>query len=194
MSVEECSTSFTSNSSIEESNQSPKCSPKAPSKRMPTKIVLTPEIKYSLIIEKILRQNKKSPDYLKKVQNNKDGHFTCKIVPGISILDYLSRIIKYTKIESSTLVISMIYFLKICQKNIFISEYNVHRIMLISIYIAYKYNEDCIFKNKHLALVSGISIQEMTLLEAEFLEIMNFELFVDDKTFKQYNNFFKVEE
>ena len=90
--------------------------------------------------------------------------------------------------ELSTLIISMIYIDRICKEKIFLNEYNIHRVMLIAIYIAYKYNEDCIYDNKYLALVSGISNAEMILLEQDFLELIDFKLYVNEETFKQYKN------
>ena len=62
--------------------------------------------------------------------------------------------------------------------------------MLISIYMAYTYNEDCIYDNKYLALVSGLNIKEMILLEEDFLDLIEFKLFVTDETFDQYKKYF----
>ena len=140
------------------------------------------------ILLHILAENKKSKDYYKKMSSNKDGHFTIQMKPSISLLGYLRRIIKYVKMEFSTLIISMIYIDRICKEKVFLNEYNIHRIMLIAIYIAYMYNEDCIYDNKYLALVSGISKSEMILLEQEFLELIDFQLYVSEDLFKQYKN------
>ncbi len=140
------------------------------------------------ILLHILAENKKSKDYYKKINANRDGHFTIQMRPSISLLDYLRRIIKYLRMELSTLIISMIYIDRICKEKIFLNEYNIHRVMLIAIYIAYKYNEDCIYDNKYLALVSGISNAEMILLEQDFLELIDFKLYVNEETFKQYKN------
>ena len=140
------------------------------------------------ILLHILAENKKSKDYYKKMNSNKDGHFTLQMKTSISLLGYLRRIIKYVKMEFSTLIISMIYIDRICKEKVFLNEYNIHRIMLIAIYIAYKYNEDCIYDNKYLALVSGISKSEMILLEQEFLELIDFKLYVSEDLFKQYKN------
>ena len=91
--------------------------------------------------------------------------------PGISLLDYLRRILKYVKIEYTTLIIAMIYIDRICKEKVFLNEFNIHRIMLISIYMAYTYNEDRIYDNKYLALVSGLNKSEMLLLEEDFLDL-----------------------
>ena len=149
-----------------------------------------PDIIFAKILLHILSENKKSKDYYKKINSNQDGHFTFKMKPGINLLDYLRRILKYVKIEYSTLIIAMIYIDRICKEKVFLNEYNIHRIMLISIYMAYTYNEDCIYDNKYLALVSGLNIKEMILLEEDFLDLIEFKLFVSDETFDQYKKYF----
>jgi len=141
------------------------------------------------ILLHILAENKKSKDYYKKINSTKDGHFTVLMKPSISLLDYLKRIIKYTRIEISTLIIAIIYIDRVCKEKIFLNEYNIHRVMLIAIYIAYTYNEDCTYDNKYLALVSGISKSEMVLLEQDFLELIDFKLFVSEELFIQYRNY-----
>ena len=149
-----------------------------------------PDIIFAKILLHILSENKKSKDYYKKINSNQDGHFTFKMKPGINLLDYLRRILKYVKIEYSTLIIAMIYIDRICKEKVFLNEYNIHRIMLISIYLAYTYNEDCIYDNKYLALVSGLDIKEMILLEEDFLDLIEFRLFVSNEIFEQYKKYF----
>ena len=149
-----------------------------------------PDLIFAKILLHILSENKKSKDYLKKINSNQDGHFTFKMKPGISLLDYLRRIIKYLKIEYSTLIIAMIYIDRICKEKVFLNEYNIHRIMLISIYMAYTYNEDCTYDNKYLALVSGLSKTEMVALEEDFLDLIDFKLFVTEEIFEQYKKYF----
>ena len=149
-----------------------------------------PDLTFAKILLHILSENKKSKDYYKKINSNQDGHFTFKKKPGISLLDYLTRILKYVKIEYSTLIIAMIYIDRICKEKVFLNEFNIHRVMLISIYMAYTYNEDCIYDNKYLALVSGLSKSEMLLLEEDFLDLIDFRLFVSEEIFEQYKKYF----
>ena len=149
-----------------------------------------PDLTFAKILLHILSENKKSKDYYKKINSNQDGHFTFKKKPGISLLDYLRRILKYLKIEYSTLIIAMIYIDRICKEKVFLNEFNIHRVMLISIYMAYTYNEDCIYDNKYLALISGLSKSEMLLLEEDFLDLIDFRLFVSEEIFEQYKKYF----
>ena len=62
--------------------------------------------------------------------------------------------------------------------------------MLISIYIAYTYNEDRIYDNKYLALVNGLNKSEMLSLEEDFLDLIEFKLFVSEEIFEQYKKYF----
>ena len=187
MSNQETSSTYTSTSNISSNYQSPK---NDSSKNNVISPSIQPDIIYAKILLHILSENKKSNDYFKKIESNEDGHFTYKVKPPITLFDYLRRIIKYLNLEISTLIISMIYIDRICKEKVFINEYNIHRIMLISIYIAYTYNEDCIHDNNYLALVSGISKKEMVLLENEFLELIDFRLFVSNDIFDEYKKYF----
>ena len=178
-------------STISSNYQSPKNTNSSKNKLSKVNIANNhPDLIFAKILLHILSENKKSKDYLKKINSNQDGHFTFKMKPGISLLDYLRRIIKYLKIEYSTLIIAMIYIDRICKEKVFLNEYNIHRIMLISIYIAYTYNEDCTYDNKYLALVSGLSKTEMVALEEDFLDLIDFKLFVTEEIFEQYKKYF----
>lgn len=54
--------------------------------------------------------------------------FTYKKPPSISLEAYMQRILKYTKLEYSTLILSLIYLDRICEKNnIIMTKYNIHR-------------------------------------------------------------------
>ena len=156
-----------------------------------SKIVQNPYPGYifAQILLHILSENKKSKDYYNKINFNNDGHFTFKMRPSISLFDFLQRILKYIKIEFSTLIIAMIYIDRICKEKVFLNEYNIHRIMIIAIYIAYIYNEDVIFNCDYLSLVSGMNKNEILTLEEDFLDLIEFNLFVDNDEYEQYKQF-----
>lgn len=149
-----------------------------------------PDITYAKILIHILNKNKNLNDYYERIEKANDGNFTYKVKPGISLLDYLRRIIKYTRIEFSTLILSMIYIDRICKEKVFLNEYNIHRLMFISIIMAYSYNEDRIFDNKYLCLVSGVSLKEMLALEHDFLDLIEFNLYVSNNDFEKYKQYF----
>lgn len=61
-------------------------------------------------------------------EEQKSSYFFAKKIPSISIISYLERMLKYTKMEDTTLVVMLIFIDKLCEKNNFlITENNVHR-------------------------------------------------------------------
>ena len=137
---------------------------------------------------KILYENRQLPDYYTKVRENKDFHFTIFIQPAIPLLDYLRRILNFLQLDFSTLIIAMIYIDRICQEKVFLNEFNIYRIMVIAIYIAYTYNGDKTYDNNYLSLVIGMNKNELVTLEEDFLELIEFKLFVNDSLYNKYKD------
>ena len=148
------------------------------------------QLSISLVIKQLLNENKKQKNYKSKVREQSKMIFSSSSIPKISILEYLNRIAKYTKIEDSTLILSIIYLDSIAQ-NIYITEYNIHTILLISIIIAIKMNEDLIFTNDYYAKVAGIPLKKLNKLEHEFLNMNKFTLYVDKGLFDKYEKTIK---
>ena len=115
--------------------------------------------------------------------------FTHGTIPKISIEDYLNRIQKYTELEDSTLIIALIYIDRLLEnKNFKLSIYNVHRILFTAVLLAIKYNEDEIYENNVFAEIFGVSNKELNNLENEFLDLIEFKLFITKKIFQLYYN------
>ena len=54
--------------------------------------------------------------------------FVSKKIPPISINNYLERLVKYTKMENSTLVLILVYIDRLCDINkILLNYFNVHK-------------------------------------------------------------------
>ena len=115
--------------------------------------------------------------------------FSSSNIPKISILEYLNRIVNYTKIEDSTLITSIIYLDSVTQTGIYLTDYNIHTLLLICILIAIKMNEDDIYTNEYYAEVAGISLKKLNKIEHEFLNMNKFKLFVDKDIFEQYQQY-----
>jgi len=133
-----------------------------------------------LIIE-ILEENK-----AKKVKTAKND-FNSKSPPSISIDAYIDRIVKYTKIESSTLIIGLIYLDRVSDlSQLELTYNNIHRLFFVSILMSIKYNEDDIYSNEFYAKVAGIQMVELNKIERVFIGMMNFILFVDRQLYDAY--------
>ena len=138
------------------------------------------------ILEELLIQNSKLSYYKKKIYEQSKMVFSSHKKPKISILDYINRIIKYTYVEKSSLIVSLIYLDRICQNDILLTDYNIHRLLFISIIISIKMNEDRVYANDYYAQVAGVPLKELNNIESEFLVLNNFNFFVSEEEYLKY--------
>ena len=81
----------------------------------------------------------------------------------------------------------MIYIDRLSKfSGIILTPYNIHRIIFVAILIAIKYNEDNTFTFEFYSQVAGISINELKILEFEFVCLLKFKLFVSKKDYEKY--------
>ena len=138
----------------------------------------------------ILENNKKLKNYRDILKKQSMMYFSANSIPNITIKDYLIRIQNYSGIEKSTLILSMILIDHMCKKsNIVLTIYNIHRILFSSVLISIKYNEDSYYDNTFYAQIAGIKPNELKLLEYKFLELNDFNVYVKDTEYEQYEKY-----
>ena len=116
--------------------------------------------------------------------------FAGKRDPSISIHEYYERLIKYTKLENFTLIISLIYLDRIFEMdNVVIKIINAHRLILASVFLAIKFNEDDLYDNKFYARVGRVKLEELLKIEETYLQKINYSLFVHESIFAKYESF-----
>lgn len=141
----------------------------------------------SLLISKLILELIKSNSNIK--YDPKDP-FSQRKIPEIPIDYYIERIKKYSKLDDSTLVLTLIYCDRICGlNNLLLQPYNIHRLFISCCLLAIKFNEDCFYTNEYYAKVGGIDLKEMNYLERSCIELLNFDLFIDDDLYKKYLNY-----
>jgi hypothetical protein len=138
----------------------------------------------------ILEKNKKLKNYREILKKQSLMYFSAYTIPNISIKDYLIRIQNYSLMEKSTLILSLILIDHMCKKsNIVLTPYNIHRILFSSVIISIKYNEDSYYDNNFYAQIVGIKPNELKLLEYKFLELNDFDVYVTDVEYEQYEQY-----
>jgi hypothetical protein len=121
----------------------------------------------------------------------KSDIFFLNHIPQISIEDYIKRILKYTQMNISSLILAIIYIDKMCEKNSYILCFNnIHRLILSSCLLSIKFNEDITFHNDLYARISGESVENVNKLEYELYVLLNFSLFVDYNYYEKYFEYF----
>ena len=135
----------------------------------------------------ILEGNEKLENYKEILKKQSKMVFSAKSVPNISIKDYLIRIQTYSGIETSTLILSLILIDHICRKSdLVLTYYNIHRILFCSVLIAIKYNEDSYYDNKFYSEIAGVKLKELKVIEYTFLELNDFNVYVNKAEFERY--------
>ena len=119
--------------------------------------------------------------------NNKIAPFLAIDIPSMPIKDYLLRLTYYTKINESTIIIIFIYIDRICKINNFKINYrNIYKLIISSMIIAIKYNEDILYSSEVYAKLGGLSVKELNYLEFKFLILIKFYLFIEQDLFSKY--------
>ena len=146
----------------------------------------------SNLLSKICEQY--SNEFELEIEKNKKKEilkfFLCKKIPSISIKNFFERICNFCKIENSTLILILIYIDRFCDFNeIQLNYFIIHKLIIASLIISIKFNEDNFYSNKIYAKICGINKEEINKLEIEFLKLIDFNLFVDEEIFFEYSEF-----
>ena len=116
--------------------------------------------------------------------------FISKKIPAISIQDYIERILKYSKAFKEIVIIILIYLDTICAKNkIYLNYNNIHKFIFAAFIVAIKFYEDDNYSISYYAKLGGISKKEAINLEYEFMCLIDFKLFVNQKLYEKYYSY-----
>jgi len=111
-------------------------------------------------------------------------------VPPLSLHHYVTRIAKYFQCSNECFVICIVYISRIVRLNpdFRICNLNIHRLVLTSIMIAAKFFDDVYYSNAYYAKVGGVRTKEVNALEAEFLQLIRWKLFISPQEFNLYHD------
>jgi len=62
----------------------------------------------------------------------------------------------------------------------------MYRLLLVSNVVSTKYLEDYYYKNSYYASVGGVPLKLLNQMEIEFMRLLKFNCFVDEKVFEAY--------
>ena len=131
--------------------------------------------------------------FLEHTANDRDStatYFHTSRPPNISIRLYLKRLEDYMKCSEETYILALIYLDRITarENNFIINSYCIHRLFLSGLVVAAKFFEDKYYKNSYYSRVGGITNSELNMLELQFLQLIDFKLFVSTDEFENYRN------
>ena len=138
----------------------------------------------------IVEENKNLKNYKDIIQKQSKMVFSANSVPSISIVEYLKRTQTYANLEKNTLISCLIFIDRFCElSKTTLTYYNIHRILFASIITSIKYNEDSFYDNKYYAQIAGIKIEELNMIEEEFVLMCDFQFYISDDIFENYNKY-----
>ena len=107
---------------------------------------------------------------------------------SLSITDYFTRLKKYMLCSDACFIGALIYLNRVQRKDARVSVNNrsVHRFFLIAVVLAVKFLEEKYYTFAHYSKVGGVSARELNTLEAKFLKLIDFELFVSERDYQEY--------
>lgn len=114
--------------------------------------------------------------------------FHSRAIPSISVLDYLRRVIKFTKVEKTCLLLTLHYVDQICARTplFTLSSLTCHRFIIASITVCSKGLCDTFCTNSLYARVGGIPVSELNVLEREFLRMIDWRLTCTREVLQEY--------
>lgn len=144
----------------------------------------------SKTLHQVLIANQRLQYYQEILKEQMLSVFSARTIPAIDIDDYLHRIQYYGEMEDNTLIIALILIDRLSNiASIVLSQFNIHRILFAAILIAVKYNEDKIFNNGYYAEIAGVPLEELNVMESDFLGLIGFNLYIDKELFENYYSY-----
>ncbi|KAH7117997.1 cyclin-domain-containing protein [Dendryphion nanum] len=121
----------------------------------------------------------------------RDGQLTrfhSRAPPGISVRDYLFRLIVHATLSPPILLSMVFYVDKLCTMYpaFTISSLTVHRFLITAATVAAKGLSDSFWTNSLYAKVGGVSVRELALLELEFLRRLEWRIVPKPETLVDY--------
>ena len=117
--------------------------------------------------------------------------FKAQKLPSISIINFICKLVKYANIENNTLIVSLIIldrFLNATKTSL--TQENVYILTLISIVISCKYLQDVILDDTSFAVLGSMNVKSFSLYEGAFLSALNYNIYVSQLEFSNYNSLF----
>ena len=110
--------------------------------------------------------------------------------PKISILKYLQYLEEKSKCDTSCFIVAMILLDRLMMNNshVQITPLTVHKLCLCALMTAAKFNTDRALSNTFWAGIGGVRVEELNLLELEFLFLMGFSLVITQEEYKKWDD------
>ncbi len=109
------------------------------------------------------------------------------IIEKNDIENFIIRCIQLLDIEEEILILSMMTLDKLLKKNLLLCENNLHKVIFICIMETHKYyNDNDYISNSDYSKICGISTDELLKMELEFMNIIDFNMNINEDDYIKY--------
>jgi len=109
-------------------------------------------------------------------------------LPSVSLSGFAARMHRFFKCTDECFVLCLVYIDRVIKlhPDFEVSDLTCHRLLLVGGMVAAKFHDDNYASNEYYAKVGGIDVQEVNALEREFLQLLNWRLFVGAPEYDWY--------
>ena len=105
-----------------------------------------------------------------------------------SLTDYIYLWVEKFDLDKNLLILTMMNIDKILAKEFILTSENVKNVLLICMIITQKYYEDEFFNDKDYSKILKIDIKQLIKMEIEFLDLIDYSLYISEEEFNKYKN------
>lgn len=97
-------------------------------------------------------------------------------VASIDLASFTTRLLTYTTAPKEAVTLAVIYLDRLVRSGVSLTEETSYRMLAAAFFCAYKFLCDKPNKNRHLAKVAGVRVEELNAIERHFLMLIDFRL------------------
>ncbi|KAE8391791.1 cyclin-domain-containing protein [Aspergillus alliaceus] len=111
-------------------------------------------------------------------------------IPSAGFLKWVTNILSTTQVSQNVILLALlfVYRLKKFNHRVRGKKGSEYRLMTIALMLGNKFLDDNTYTNKTWAEVSGISVQEIHVMEVEFLSNVRYNLFVSEEEWSRWHS------
>ena len=119
--------------------------------------------------------------------SSSEADFCCEL-DKYDMEDFIYKCYKMLGFDSNLLILSMMNLDKLLANKFILTSTNIHKVFFTCMMETQKYYDDESFTNKVYAKTCGISTKELLALEFEFMNYIDFNIYIKEEDFFQYKN------
>ena len=138
----------------------------------------------------VIKENKKLKNYKEIIMSQEDLPFNTKDFLYLSLKDFLLYLQEFIDVENYIFIASIIYLERFCNStSIILTEYNIHKLLFISVLLSAKNFEDFYHDNFYYSKIIGLQNSEINKLEYYFISRLDFNLFIKKPEFEKFSKY-----